>query len=198
MDSLRRKIMGPFGFTLVELMAAILIAGIATSGLVAAYINGINYWRSTSEMATLRNEGGIILSFIEGKVRAATFMQIRSYAGSISSMLDIDYLRRNGDNPIFPASIQFYYVSGDHSLRMNDLSGTHGIYNLQILPMEDIHYDVGEAPFLSVAHCVFIADDPLPPADPENVGYKLITVNLSLADSRGDTLTLSKTVCSSN
>lgn len=189
---------GCAGFTLIEAMLTVLIGGIAISGLVAAYVSGINYWRSTAEVAALENEGNIIVNFIQDKVHTSSGMWVSSVGGIPGAMLDIDYNRRNGQNPWEGKKIQFYYVDQDHSLRMNDLSGTNGIFNLQILPMTPVRHAVDEKPYLSVANCEFVIKDPIAPLNPSEEGYKMIEVNLSLENSRGDTLTFKRAFSSSN
>ena len=193
-----KKLTGRAGFSLVEVMVTVLITGIATSGLVAAYIAGINYWRSTSEVATLENEGNIIVNFIQEKASTSTGMWVTSVGGIPGSMLDIDYERRTSQSAWEIKNIQIYYVDQDHTLRMNDFSGTNGIFNLQILPMIPVRRTADEKPYLSVAHCEFITKDPEAPLNPVQGGYKLIQLNLSLENSRGDTLTFTRTFSSSN
>jgi hypothetical protein len=125
-------------------------------------------------------------------------MWVTSFGGNPGAMLDINYNRRNGQNPWEGKSIQFYYVDQDHSLRMNDLSGNNGIFNLQILPMMQVRHAVDEKPYLSVANCEFVIKDPAPPLNPIGEGYKMIEVNLALENSRGDTLTFKRTFSSMN
>ena len=187
------------GTTLVELLVTIFIAGIAMTGLVTAYLSGINYWRSTFEEATITNEAGMVLDYIAGKIRAGSVIHITSNAGYSNSKMDILYFKPNDQNEAEQTTIEFYYLPEDQTLRMNDLSGSHGTFNKRILPMYYTgHNEPDNPPYLKVADMSFIQSDPVPPDDPAGEGSSLVTVNLSLVNTRGDTLKMSTTVCKRN
>ncbi len=180
---------------MIEVMAVVFLAGIVMSGLLVAYMTSWEYWRSTWEMSTISNEGSLALNYIESKLRAAMSVDVKSYSGQPNGLMEITYWRRYGGD-IEKKTVEFFYLSRDKTLRMNDFSGTHGVYNKLVLPLMKRNYRREDTPYLRVAEASFVKSTP---ADPSNQSsLAMITVNLALENTRDDTLRLSTVITGRN
>jgi Tfp pilus assembly protein PilE len=185
------------GVSLVEVMVTIFIAGIAMSGLVIAYTDGIRAWKSAAEKMALYNEGTSALSLMERFVRDATYVSTGTTNGVPSNYMDLKVLVRRGNTDI-ERGAKFYFYTADATVRWNNLTGTQGIYNIRLLPLSNFRYRPGETPYLEVQRAEFTPMDPIRPDNPTTSGYGLIKIDLLLNDSRGDTLNLTSLVSKRN
>jgi Tfp pilus assembly protein PilE len=197
LTNLRNRLADTAGTNLVELMATILIASIAVSGMVMAYADGIEKWNRTSDKMVLYNEGTSSLALIERFVRRAEYVNTAGQYMQPSTYLTVMV-------PIFNGSVMtsreadFYYVIHEKSLRWNDLTGNSGIFNQQLVPISSFYYDRGEKPYLEVQNVTFTPIDPDIPNNSSSDGFNMIKIELVMNDARGDTLTLSSVVTKRN
>ena len=179
------------GMTIAEVATVIAISAIVFTGVLVAYTGGIEHWRDTTEEMVLYNEGTMALSLIGRFIRNANFISISSYSGLPEARMDLDY-------PDESWSAAFYFVRGDGSLRWNDQTERRNRFNLTLLPAVEYRRNPNEIPYLTVNRARFIPLDDIGIPNPTLTGYSLIRIELSLENSRGDTLHLSSVVSKRN
>ena len=193
----RNRNIGIAGVTLIELIVTMFIAGIAVSGLVSAYVEGILTWRRASEKMVLYNEGTAVMSQIERFVSRSSHITTYTNVGVPSKKMDLVLPVKVGKT-LFYRTAQFYYFTFDRSLRWNNMTGYYDAFNEKLLPMSNFRYRSGETPYLQIQEASFT------PLDPEGSGAPAvddcITVQIKfiLNDARGDTITLSSVVTKRN
>ena len=185
------------GVTLIEVLVTMFIAGIAMSGMVVAYTDGLSYMRQATEKMALYNEGTSTLSMIERFIRTATYVSTGTTLGRPGHRLNTKVLVKNG-NDYVEREAQFYYFPFDGSLRWNNLTGREGAFNEKLLPASNFRYRPGETPYLQVQSIDFTPIDVDRPDNSSTEGYSMIKVDLVLNDSRGDTLTLTSIMSKRN
>ena len=171
--------------TLAELAVVIVVSAIFFTGMLVTYVNGIEYWRSTSDMMVLYNEGTTALDKMSKWIRNANFIQIKSISGERNAKLELQY------NP--PSrSADFYFIKSAGEVRWNDQTEGRNKFNVTLLPAVKFRgRPRGEDPYLSVKRLEFIPLDDIGFQSPQLMGYSLIKIELVLEDQRGDTLYLS-------
>ena len=185
------------GVTLVELLVTMIIAGIAMSGMVIAYTDGLTILRRATDKMVLFNEGTAALSVIERRVRASSLMETYTSIGIPSQRLRILDSIKHGNN-FTDREVQFYYYPPDNSVRWNDNTGNVGIFNQQLLPLSNFSYPQGGRPYLRVEEVSFTPIDSIRPNNMGTQGFAMVKVNLVLSDSRGDTVSLSSIMSKRN
>ncbi len=185
------------GVTLVELLATMLIGGIAISGLAVAYGDGLKTWRRASEKMVLYSEGSAALSLIERFVKRSSYITTYTNTGVPSRKMDLT-LPVKVSNVIFYRTAQFYYFTFDNSLRWNNLTGEFNAFNQKLLPMSNFRYRSGETPYLTILEASFTPVDTLAQTSPSTEGCTSVRIILKLADARGDSLTMSSVVSRRN
>ncbi len=193
----RKYLSAVAGVTLVELLATMLIGGIAISGLAVAYGDGLKAWRRASEKMVLYSEGSAALSLMERFVKRASYITTYTNTGVPSRKMDLT-LPVKVSNVIFYRAAQFYYFSFDNSLRWNNLTGEFNAFNQKLLPMSNFRYRSGETPYLNIREASFTPVDTLARNSPTSEGCTSVRIILKLTDARGDSLTLSSVVSRRN
>jgi len=177
------------GLNLVEVMVTVLIMGIAVTGMVVAYTDGIDAWKRSTQKMALYNEGSLALRTIHEEIMGSIFVETNS-----GWQIPGDELRLKPLAKILGQEMEgdelFYYNSLDKSLRRNRLIGGYGIFGEKVLPMSNYQRGQGEKQYLSVERVTFTPIDPLRPLNPTNEGYNLVKVELVLSAPRGDSLKL--------
>ncbi len=191
MKVFQRVIISRSGMTLVEIVTAMAIASIVFTGVLIAYSSGIGHWQDTSEEMVLYNEGEMAFTLMGRFIRNANFIRIRSYSGLPQAMLELGY-------PDESWSAAFYFARGDGSLRWNDQVLGHNRFNLTLLPAVEYRQQRNETPYLTVNRVRFIPLDDLGVQGPMLTGFSLIRIELTLEDSRGNTVQLSSVVSKRN
>lgn len=186
------------GVTLIELMAVVLISGIAITGLVIAYTDGISYWRSAQSQSILYSEGSQVLLLLEKYVRQATFMETGYYSGHENAFMNLKILHRSSLRKLQEKVVQFYFNPPDNSIRMNDFTNDQARFHQRILPIMSAGHRRDERPYLSVKSVSFRTVDPQRPDNPTQDGYGLVRIDLVLEGALGDTLALSSIVAKRN
>jgi type IV pilus assembly protein PilW len=88
------------GFSIVELMVAITLALIVTSGVLAVFAASRNSYQSTSGTAALTDGGRFALDFIQNGVRSAGFLACNTAARNISMLNSPPTLALNFSQPL--------------------------------------------------------------------------------------------------
>jgi hypothetical protein len=182
------------GVSLVELLITMLISSIAISGMTLAYIDGLKYWRRSSEKMILFTEGSAALKTIEIAVSQATHLYFHTNWKVPSNQMNVT-VTTNGDDSKY---YEFYYQAFDNTIRYNDLTGYIGKYNIRLLPMYKYRYRQGERPYLNIESITFTPFDPLTPLNPTTDGYTTVKIELMLTDPQADTLILTSVVSKGN
>jgi hypothetical protein len=185
------------GATLVEMAATLFIAGIAMSGMVVAYTDGLQHWRKSSEKMVLYSEGATVLSLIERFVRQSDYITTYSAYRVPSHKMDLKVLVYDG-NQIVERDAQFYYSSFDNTLRWNNMTGDDGAFNEKLLPQYTFRLERDEKPYLEVQNVTFTPLDTIASTSPSTDGCVLVKIDLLLNDARGDTLALSSMIARRN
>jgi hypothetical protein len=185
------------GSTLVELMATILVGGIAMSGMAVAYSDALTQWRTASEKMVIFSEGTSTLSLIERFVRQASYINTYTPNRQPSPRMDLRVLVFDG-NVIEERVAEFYYTASDNSLRWNNITGDNGVFGDRLLPLFSYHVDVGQPPYLEIQKATFTPVDSIPSFSPTNDGFTSVRIDLVLNDASGDTLSLSSVVSRRN
>jgi hypothetical protein len=185
------------GVSLVELMVTMLIGGIAISGMVVAYCDGLQLWGRSSEKMVLYSEGTSVLSLIERFVRQSSYINTYTPNHQPSPRMDLRVLVFDG-NVIDEKIAQFYYSSSDNTLRWNNITGENGVFGDRLLPQFIFRLAAGEDPYLQIQKATFTPVDSIPSISPSLDGYASIRVDLVLKDARGDTLALTSLVSRRN
>jgi hypothetical protein len=194
---LRNRFADSTGTNLVELMATVLIASIAVSGMVIAYADGVKQWNKTSDKMVLYNEGTSSLALMERFIRRAEVVTTNGQYMQPANYLTVQVPIFNGVE-MTPREADFYYMINDKTLRWNDLTGNAGIFNQKLVPISSFNYRQGEKPYMEVQSATFTPIDVDMPNDASTGGYNMIKIELVMNDSRGDTLTLSSIVTKRN
>ncbi len=180
------------GMTLVEMGVVLLLAGIVFTGMLVTYVNGIGYWKSTSDMLLLYNEGTIALEKMSKWIRNASYIQVRPMAGEPNAKLELRY-----NNSAWSAA--FYFIRSTGELRWNDQTENRNQFNMRLLPAVSYRgRPRGEDPYLSVKRLEFIPLDDIGHGSPTLLGYSLIRVEMVLENQDGDTLFLSSVTSKRN
>ena len=181
-----------FGMTLVELAIVMVISSIFFTGMLVTYVNGIGYWRSTSDMLVLYNEGTIALDKMSKWIRNANFIRIKSISGSPNAKLELKY-------PPPSRSAEFYFIRSTGEVRWNDQTENRNQFNKTLLPAVRFRgRPRGEDPYLTVKKLEFTALDDIGTPSPQLKGYSLIKIELVLENQDGDTLYLSSVASKRN
>ncbi len=191
MKVFQRVIISRSGMTLVEIVTVMAISSIVFTGVIVAYSSGIGHWQDTSEEMVLYNEGTMALSLMGRFIRNANFIRIRPFSGLPEARMDLDYPEDIG-------SAAFYFVRGDGSFRWNNQVQGNNKFNLTLLPAVEYRQQRNETPYLTVNRVRFIPLDDLGVQSPTLTGYSLIRIELTLEDSRGNTVQLSSVVSKRN
>lgn len=192
MNAFQKKIISPWGMTLVEIAAVMAISSIAFTGVLIAYTEGIRFWNDTSEELTRHNEGTAAMALMGRFIRQASFIKIKSYSGVASAKLELGYPQDD------TWSAAFYFVREDGSLRWNDQTEGRNRFNQMLLPAMRYRQDRGEDSYLTVKSARFTPLDDIGSQSPTLVGYSLVRIELVLEDAQEDTLYLSSVVCKRN
>jgi len=193
----RNRFSSRAGVSLVEVMATILIGGIAISGMVVAYCDGLGYWTRASEKMVLYNEGTSVLSLIERFVRQASYINTYTPNRQPSPRMDLRVLVFDG-NAIDEKIAQFYYNSSDNTLRWNNITGENGVFGERLLPQFNFRLDAVENPYLEIQKATFTPVDSIPSITPTMDGFASVKIDLMLKDARGDSLSLTSIVSRRN
>jgi type II secretory pathway pseudopilin PulG len=182
------------GTTLVEVMATVIIASIAVSGLLTAYLDGIRTIKLETETMVMYTEGQAALIFIDRAIRHAHLVTTRQSWRESSHFL---YTKGPGKQYTVDGA-DFFFHQSDNSLRWNDFTGTQPVFNKPLIPLFEFRQQRNEKPYIKVVDATFTAIDPDRPPNPTTEGFTLIKVNLKLAGPRGDTLEMSSIVARGN
>jgi type II secretory pathway pseudopilin PulG len=181
------------GVTLIELVVTMLIAGIAISGLVAAYSSGLEDWRRESDKMVLYSEGEAALSLMTRFAQRAGDITTYTNVGMPSNRMDLSIPVLVGKT-VFYRGAQFYYYHFDKSLRWNNMTGNFDGFNQRLLPLSNYQTRPGEKPYLEIQEASFT---PIVPPGETDFSYDDCTsvqMKLVLNDARGDTITLTSVV----
>jgi len=188
----RNRIKKADGVSLIEMLVAVVISGIAMTGLLVAYTDGVRYVRDSSDQMVMNNEGMAAMSIISRYIRVCNKAMIKSYGGNRRAKLELRFSAEIGGRA------EFFFVDSVHDLRWNDSTQDRNKFNLVLLPMMDYRRSYGEDPYIRVKHCEFSPLDFIGTPSPLTQGYGLIKVELVLENTRGDTLYLSTVTAKRN
>jgi hypothetical protein len=192
----RKYVAAIAGVTLIELVVTMFIAGIALSGLVVAYTDGLLTWRRASDKMVIYSEGAAVLSLITRLTQRSGGINTYTSVGVPSHRMDLSIPVRVG-RTVFYRSAQFYYYSYDCSLRWNNMTGSFNAFNQKLLPMTNIRPPNGESPYLEIQEASFTPYVP-PTVNNPSTDCFAVEIKLVLNDARGDTITLSSIVSKRN
>jgi prepilin-type N-terminal cleavage/methylation domain-containing protein len=186
---------GNRGVTLAELLVTMLIASIAISGMVLAYIDCLKHWRRASAKMVLFSEAEYVFDLMELKLAGAlqfSFLTTWKIPGSqVTAKVKLK-------NALRDKSIEFYYQAYDNTLRYNNLFGDVGEFGIRLLPFSNYRYEAGEKHYLNIESATFTPFDPVRPLTPSTSGYSTVKVELVLTDAEDDTLTMSSVMVAKN
>lgn len=178
--------------TLVEMIVVMVMSAIVFAGMLVTYVNGIGYWKSTSDTMVMFNEGTTALEKMSRWIRNSNFIQIRSMAGEHNARLELRY-----NDPA--ASASFYFIRSSGEVLWNDHTEDRNQFNMRLLPAVSYRgRPRNEEPYLKVKRLEFIPLDDIGPGSPQLLGYSLIRIELVLEDQEGDTLFLSSVAAKGN
>jgi len=173
------------GLTMAEMAVVLAISAIVITGMLVAYVDGIQSWKAESERMVLYNEGSEALALMSRWIRNSSFIRIKSMSGVRDSKLDLSY-----NDPSWGAS--FYFVESANSVRWNDQTEGRNKFNMSLLPTVRFRETrPGELPYLRVKSLKFTSLDDIGQPSPMLKGYSLIKIDLVLQGSNDDTLYLS-------
>ncbi len=177
------------GFTLVELMVVIAISGIAMTGLLVAYTDGIDYLSDMAQVSILYDEGSAALVRIGMAIREANRITIRSNAGVRDARIDLRYPEDSGGG-----TVSIYFNELDKSVKWNNHRYGGNKFGIKMLPLFQYRSENDDDRYLKVKRLQFTPLDFIGPINPQTEGYYLVMTELILEDARGDTLYLSSVV----
>ncbi len=178
------------GVTLIEVVVAIFIAGIALSGMVMAYTDGLRTWRRASDKMAVYTEGAAVLSLITRFAQRSGSINTYTGVGVPSPRMALSIPVRAGRS-VFYRGAEFYYYSFDRSLRWNNMTGSFNAFNQKLLPMMNIGNNPGETPYLEIQEATFTPYVPPGVYDLSSANCSAVKIKLVLSDASGDTITLS-------
>jgi Tfp pilus assembly protein PilV len=182
------------GISLVELLITMLIASIAMTGMVVAYIDALNYWQKASAKMVLFSEGAAAMKIMEDKLcRAGQFNFPTGWNNPTTEVEAV--VTTDGSNSKL---VKFFYKSDDNTVRWNNLVGDIGQFNIRLLPMYKYIYRPGEKHYLNIESITFTPIDPKRPEHPTTLGYGVVKIELALSDAFEDTVTLKSVVFANN
>lgn len=174
------------GFTLAELLIAMVISAIVFAGMMFTYVEGVKYTRESSNMMTLYSEGKTALEQMGWWIRQAARIRISSYGGVSNAKMVLAYNDAWGGG-----EAEFYFSRAAKELKWSDRSEGKRMLHMTLLPMLNADTEPNQVPYLRVKDCRFTPLDHIGAISPYLEGYWLIKIEMVLEDDQEDTLYLS-------
>ena len=191
---------GEKGWTLVEVVVAVVISSIIMGGMVLAYTDAIRDWMGASERLEMFEEGMGAMKLIHAHIRSASNIERpRSYGGRSEAFLRMKIPNHNdlsGNEWIS----EFYHSVADQSVKYNGSSMEKGAWvnGKRILPFYVPDREPGEGQYISVKRLRFSIPEQYRPTDPINPVFGIILVEMTLESTGGDTLYMSSFMAKRN